>query len=364
MPPGERVRDRLAVGRNAVDADHGSQGERDPLVHPHDVAVDLEHLCHRRAHLADQLAEPGDDRRDAAGDRLHVDDFDDQRVTGLCAADRHWARGAVHALEVDLGDEVALTLDLAGEAVVSSRRSRWCPARPRAPAPSPSRSPRRPGRASRHLRSLRSLPHLEGGHAPGPPERAHSANHRTHASWSAVSTASRRYAPRTQATASAADTPARTAMQASTVPVRPLPPRQPTSTSPPCCARQRPRRSAARQALDSWAGRSPSNRPSRRAKSAASAHPGRGRTCGRDRRRDGQKSRMRGRGSRRGSGRSPSANCATRLQTRRILASVAVTPDEARAVALSMPEAVEQNHHGRLCASFYPMPGRRRHRVR
>jgi hypothetical protein len=26
---------------------------------------------------------------------------------------------------------------------------------------------------------------------------------------------------------------------------------------------------------------------------------------------------------------------------------VAVTPDEARAVALSMPEAVEQNHHGR-----------------
>jgi hypothetical protein len=30
-----------------------------------------------------------------------------------------------------------------------------------------------------------------------------------------------------------------------------------------------------------------------------------------------------------------------------ILASVAVTPDEARAVALSMPEAIEQDHHGR-----------------
>jgi len=30
-----------------------------------------------------------------------------------------------------------------------------------------------------------------------------------------------------------------------------------------------------------------------------------------------------------------------------MLASVAVSPDEARAVALSMPEAVEQDHHGR-----------------
>src|SRR5205823_2876727 len=31
----------------------------------------------------------------------------------------------------------------------------------------------------------------------------------------------------------------------------------------------------------------------------------------------------------------------------RILASVALSPDEARAMALSMPEAVEQDHHGR-----------------
>src|SRR4029453_11312657 len=33
-------------------------------------------------------------------------------------ADRHRAGGAVHAFEVDLGDEVALALDLAGEAVI------------------------------------------------------------------------------------------------------------------------------------------------------------------------------------------------------------------------------------------------------
>src|SRR5205823_4320363 len=32
---------------------------------------------------------------------------------------------------------------------------------------------------------------------------------------------------------------------------------------------------------------------------------------------------------------------------RRILAGVAVTPDEARAVALSMPEAIELDHHAR-----------------
>src|SRR5207249_5940669 len=41
-----------------------------------------------------------------------------QRVPGLCAANRHRAGGAVHTLEVDLGDEVALALDLACEAVV------------------------------------------------------------------------------------------------------------------------------------------------------------------------------------------------------------------------------------------------------
>ena len=114
-----------------------------------------------------------------------------------------------------------------------------------------------------------------------------------------VSTASALYAFRTQATASAGGTPARTAMHASTVPVRPVPPRQPISTSSP--RRARMNASSILRAADPHlrVRRSPATRSGRRASSAATARRGRDRTTARHRRHDDPRSRIRARATRR-----------------------------------------------------------------
>src|SRR5262249_23514391 len=84
--------------------------------------LDPEELRQGRAHLPDQLAHLRDDRRHADLDRLHLQDLDDQRVAGLGASHGNRSGGAVHPFEVDAGDEIALALDLAGEAVVRLQR--------------------------------------------------------------------------------------------------------------------------------------------------------------------------------------------------------------------------------------------------
>ncbi len=88
------------------------------------VSPSVEHACHGRLDLFDQLAEAGDQAGEAELDRPHVENFGDQRVARLCATDGHRAGGAVHALEVDRCDEVVLRGDLAGEAVVGLERDR------------------------------------------------------------------------------------------------------------------------------------------------------------------------------------------------------------------------------------------------
>ena len=118
VPAGEPVRELLAAGRDADDADHRHRRERDAVVHLHDPVLHLEQPRQRRLHLVDQLAEAGDERRDAPLDRAHVEDLGDERVARLGALDRDRAGGAVDPREVDLGDEVVLAPDLAGEAVV------------------------------------------------------------------------------------------------------------------------------------------------------------------------------------------------------------------------------------------------------
>ena len=70
----------------------------------------------------DQLPELGDDRREAARPRAHVEQLDDERVARLGAAHRDRPRRAVHAREVDRRDEVFLRRDLTGEAVVRLER--------------------------------------------------------------------------------------------------------------------------------------------------------------------------------------------------------------------------------------------------
>ena len=52
----------------------------------------------------------------------HLEQLDDERVARLGAAHGDRTGGAVHALEVDFGDEVGLRADLPGEAVVRLER--------------------------------------------------------------------------------------------------------------------------------------------------------------------------------------------------------------------------------------------------
>ena len=118
VPPGEPVRERLAVGRDADDADHRPGREADAVVHADLAVAHLEDPRDRRLHLLDQLPEAGDQRRDAPLDRPHVEELHDERVAGLGALDGDGPGRAVDPLEVDLGDEVVLAADLAGEAVV------------------------------------------------------------------------------------------------------------------------------------------------------------------------------------------------------------------------------------------------------
>ena len=53
---------------------------------------------------------------------FHLEDLDQQRVARLGTANRDWPGCPVDAVEVDVGDEVVLGLDLAGEAVVRLER--------------------------------------------------------------------------------------------------------------------------------------------------------------------------------------------------------------------------------------------------
>jgi hypothetical protein len=110
-----------------------------------------------------------------------------------------------------------------------------------------SRSPRGPALPRRRLSVAKPRSHsvrlcdrgvmIQWGYARSLWLEARSANQCTQFSCSEVSTASGLYSNRTQATAFAGGTPARTAIHANTVPVRPVPPRQPTSTSSPRRAR-------------------------------------------------------------------------------------------------------------------------------
>ena len=74
----EAVRQLLAVGRDADDADHRLRGEAHAVVHLDLAVAHLEEPRQRRLHLLDQLAEAGDERRDAPLDRAHVEDLDDR----------------------------------------------------------------------------------------------------------------------------------------------------------------------------------------------------------------------------------------------------------------------------------------------
>ena len=118
VPAGEPVRERLAVGRDADDADHRAGRKRDALVLPDHPVLHLEQAGERRLHLLDQLPEAGDERCDAPLDRTHVEDLDDERVARLGALHRHRACRAVDARHVDRRDQVVLASDLAAEAVV------------------------------------------------------------------------------------------------------------------------------------------------------------------------------------------------------------------------------------------------------
>jgi hypothetical protein len=119
LPPWRpAVREVVAVGRDADDADHRLRREAHAVVHPDLAVADVEEACQRLLHVVDQLPEAGDERRDAPLDRPHVEDLGDERVARLRAAHRDRPRGAVDPRQVDLRHEVALAADLPGEAVV------------------------------------------------------------------------------------------------------------------------------------------------------------------------------------------------------------------------------------------------------
>jgi hypothetical protein len=118
VAPREAVRQGLAVGGESDDADHRLRREAHAVVHLDPAVLDPEHPRHRRLDVLDQLAETRDQARETELDRPHVEDLRDEGVPGLGSAHGHRTGRAVHALEVDLGDEVVLGRDLPREAVV------------------------------------------------------------------------------------------------------------------------------------------------------------------------------------------------------------------------------------------------------
>ena len=118
MAAGEPVSQRLAVRRDADHAEHRPEREADPLVHPDRVALDLEDGRDGRLDPLAQLADPGNQRREAARLGAERHDLGHERVSRLGAAHGDRPGRAVHAGEVDLGHEVLLGPNLAGEAVV------------------------------------------------------------------------------------------------------------------------------------------------------------------------------------------------------------------------------------------------------
>jgi hypothetical protein len=116
--PGEAVRERVAVGRDADDADHRPRGNETRSF----IRISPSRTSKSRVSGActcvDQLAEAGDQRRDAPLDRPHVEDLGHERVARLGPSHRDRPGRAVDPLEVDLRDEVVLAADLAREAVV------------------------------------------------------------------------------------------------------------------------------------------------------------------------------------------------------------------------------------------------------
>ena len=120
VPSGPAVRDLLAAGRDADDADHRPRLKRDALVHAHGVALDLEDERHGRLDVGDQLAELGDDRREAARPGTHVEHLDNHlhgrgaRCTSPCDSPAGCRVGDMHAAMGD-GEICGTGVEIAGE---------------------------------------------------------------------------------------------------------------------------------------------------------------------------------------------------------------------------------------------------------
>ena len=107
-PCGPPARSRASrCRRDADDADQRNRRERDAVVHLHDPVADLEQLRQRGLHEAAELAEAGDQSRNAPLDRPHVEDLHDEGVTGLCAPHCDGAGGAVDPGQVDRDEIVS-----------------------------------------------------------------------------------------------------------------------------------------------------------------------------------------------------------------------------------------------------------------
>ena len=111
VPARETVRQRLAVGRDADDADHRPRREAHALVHLDPAVLDPEDAASAApATCSISCPKPGISVATPRLDRLDVEELDDERVARLGAGDRDGPGRAVDALEVDLGDEVVLGL--------------------------------------------------------------------------------------------------------------------------------------------------------------------------------------------------------------------------------------------------------------
>jgi hypothetical protein len=86
------------------------------------VAFHAEDLRERRLDAVDQLTDPRNERREAVVGGPNLEQLDDERVARLRAPHSDRAGGGVDPLKVDLGDQVGLAADLAGEAIVRLER--------------------------------------------------------------------------------------------------------------------------------------------------------------------------------------------------------------------------------------------------
>jgi len=122
QPPAETPNEEypfiLTTGRHPDHAHHGAGRKLDAVVEVHDAVPNRQDLGYGGVAQIDHLSVAGNDGCDSLGTRTDVEKLDDEAVARFGALHGYRRRCGVHAAEVNIGDQVALALNLTAEAVM------------------------------------------------------------------------------------------------------------------------------------------------------------------------------------------------------------------------------------------------------